>query len=196
MKKIASLFTTLVFMSATSAYGADVGDAILDQPLDVFFDTSEPEFFSLEGGVLTSVVTEERGFLVLKDTYDNFSLSVEFWAEPESNSGVFIRCQDPSRYSSRTCYEVNISDAPRKPGTGTGSVLNFMAPLVETKVSEQWVTMTVVANGDHILVTVNGQTTADFQDDTYADGLLALQYGGSNKLIKFRNLQITPLGGP
>lgn len=193
MKTEASIFVSITLAFCAGAHGAETETSFFDEPLETYFDTSEPRFFSLEDRVLTSVVSEDRGFLVLNDTYDNFSLSVEYWAQPETNSGIFIRCQDPAKYSSRTCYEVNISDAPSKPGTGTGSVLNFVAPAVEINTTEEWVQMEVVADGDHIVVKVNGQTTADFEDDTYQDGLLALQYGGANKLIKFRNLQIKPL---
>jgi hypothetical protein len=35
---------------------------------------------------------------------------VEFWASDDANSGIFLRCQDPTTITDRSCYEANIFD--------------------------------------------------------------------------------------
>ena len=50
------------------------------------------------------------GHLVTKNSYKNFQINAEFWADEEANSGIFIRCKDPTAIGARTCYEVNIFD--------------------------------------------------------------------------------------
>ena len=35
------------------------------------------------------------GFLVSKNSYKDFQIRAEFWADHTTNSGIFIRCTDP-----------------------------------------------------------------------------------------------------
>src|SRR5437899_1098459 len=42
---------------------------------------------------------EGSGFQVTKASYGNFEMRVEFWADTDTNSGVFIRCANPSKIS-------------------------------------------------------------------------------------------------
>ena len=39
------------------------------------------------------------GFLVSTKSYKNFVIKAEFYAESNTNSGIFIRCQDPNKVS-------------------------------------------------------------------------------------------------
>jgi hypothetical protein len=50
---------------------------------------------------------QDPGYLVSKAPFKDFQLHVEFWASDDANSGVFLRCQDPSKLGDRSCYEVN-----------------------------------------------------------------------------------------
>ena len=54
------------------------------------------------------------GFLLTAASYADFDLDLEFWVTPDANSGVFIRCANPSEIGAATCYEVNIFD--QRPG--------------------------------------------------------------------------------
>src|ERR1700684_3529136 len=65
------------------------------------------------------VADNGSGFMVSKNDYSDFSLRAEFWIEAKANSGVFIRCTDPSDVSSKTAYEVNIFDLRADPSGGT-----------------------------------------------------------------------------
>src|SRR2546430_8381151 len=46
------------------------------------------------------------GFLVTKNAYGDFQLRVEFWAGPDANSGIFIRCTDPEKRSEEHTSEL------------------------------------------------------------------------------------------
>ena len=50
--------------------------------------------WKLDEGAL--VADSGNGFLVSKDDYTDFRLRAEFWLEDKTNSGVFIRCTDPT----------------------------------------------------------------------------------------------------
>ena len=64
------------------------------------------------------------GFLVSKNSYKDFQLRAEFWADPATNSGVFFRVSNPKRIAAGTSYEVNISDQSSDPAYGTGAIVN------------------------------------------------------------------------
>src|SRR5512132_3476860 len=62
-----------------------------------------------EGGAIVGD-KGKGGFLVSKNSYKDFQIRAEFWAEPTTNSGIFIRCTDPLKVGTATAYEVNIYD--------------------------------------------------------------------------------------
>ena len=61
------------------------------------------------------------GFLVSTKSYKNFILKAEFWAESNTNSGIFIRCQDPNKITAANGYEVNIWDTRPEQAYATGA---------------------------------------------------------------------------
>jgi hypothetical protein len=131
------------------------------------------------------------GFLVSKDSFDNFELTLEFFPGPDSNSGVFMRCSNPAEITDKSCYEANIFDK-RPDQTGrTGGIPNVAPPVVMIDSENQWNTYEITADGPHITIKLNGELTVDVEDDTMASGPIALQYAAGS--IKFRNVQIRKL---
>src|SRR5918999_5961473 len=65
------------------------------------------------------------GFLVSKNSYKDFQIRAEFWADHTTNSGIFIRLSDPNKINSKSFYEVNIYDQRPDPSYGTGAIVNF-----------------------------------------------------------------------
>ncbi|MFL2546527.1 MAG: DUF1080 domain-containing protein [Candidatus Rariloculaceae bacterium] len=130
-------------------------------------------------------------FLVSRGGYTNFRLSLEFWSGPDSNSGIFIRCEGPAAVSANSCYEINIFDTNENPDNRTGSIVNHAPPAITTMANEQWNTYDIVAQGSRIVVTLNGNVTAEIEDDSHPYGPFALQNNGG--LIRFRNVRLRPL---
>src|SRR5262245_32436641 len=48
-----------------------------------------------EGGAIVADKAKDNSYLVTKGSYKDFELRAEFWADKNTNSGVFIRIQDP-----------------------------------------------------------------------------------------------------
>ena len=48
-----------------------------------------------EGGAVVADKGATGGHLVTKKAYKDFQLRAEFWAETGTNSGIFMRIQDP-----------------------------------------------------------------------------------------------------
>src|SRR5829696_5955938 len=55
-----------------------------------------------------AVADKGTGFLVSKETYKDFQIRAEFWADEDANSGIYIRCSDPQKITAENAYEVNI----------------------------------------------------------------------------------------
>jgi hypothetical protein len=132
------------------------------------------------------------GFLVSTQSYKNFIIKAEFWAEPSTNSGIFIRCQDPNKITAANGYEVNIWDTRPEQAYATGAIVNVAKVNPIHKAGGRWNTMEIVANGSHFKVSLNGVVTVgDGQDSQFAEGPIALQSAGG--IVKFRKLAIKPI---
>lgn len=131
------------------------------------------------------------GFLVSNKKYKNFIIKAEFWAESNTNSGIFIRCQDPSKIAAATSYEVNIWDTRPGQEYSTGAIVDVAKVNPIHKAGGRWNTMEIVANGSQLKVSMNGAVTVDVQDSKFADGVIALQSAGG--VVKFKKLQIKPI---
>ncbi len=132
---------------------------------------------------------EAMGFLVSNDTYDDFTLSIEYWVEDDTNSGIFIRCSDLQDIDSGNCYEINIWDSHPNQESRTGSIVTLVKPLVHVDTLERWVRVDIEASGSRIRALFDGELTAELVNERSPAGVIALQYGGTG-MLKFRNLVI------
>jgi 3-keto-disaccharide hydrolase len=147
----------------------------------------------LEDGAIVADqrTSKDPAYLVSKNSYKDFELYVEFWASHDANSGIFIRCSDPTKPGDRTCYEVNIFDQRPDPTYGTGAIVNFVEVDPMPKAGGKWNTFEITAKGRHLVVLLNGQKTVDYRNGLFAEGPFTLQHGAG--VIKFRKVAIKPL---
>jgi hypothetical protein len=141
------------------------------------------------------------GFLVSKNSYKDFQLRAEFWADTTTNSGVFFRASNPKRIGADTAYEVNIYDQPPNPAYGTGAIVNFAKVSPMPKAGGKWNTLEITAKGSQLMVVLNGVQTVNAKHTRFAQGPLALQYAASTKsgegaTIKWRKVQVKSLDEP
>ena len=141
----------------------------------------------------TITATKGTGFLVTPKPYGNFEFKTDFWIDGAANSGVFFRC-GAGNPGAMTCYEANIFDAHAMWPTGSINNLKTSLPDKPNTVGK-WNTFEIAANGNHLVIKVNGRTTVDVQDQRLANGPLALQEGGAGAagLVRFRNVKVRPL---
>ena len=152
-----------------------------------------------EGG---SIVADQGkgGYLVSKKSYKDFVIYAEFWAETDTNSGIFIRASDANKIGADNAYEVNIWDIRPDPIYGTGGIVDF-APVpvpIVYKVGGKWNTYEIYAKGAQMTVKLNGTVTVGVQDSKFPAGPFALQFGAGVKgvtggPIKWRKVEIKPL---
>ena len=127
-------------------------------------------------------------FLVSEDRFANFELELEFWVNPEANSGVFLRCQNPGAITDTSCYEVNIFDARPDQTYRTGAIVNVAEPAEFVYTGDQWNRMKIGADGTRLQVTLNGRVMVDTKDSRFSSGPIALQYAAG--AVMFRNVRI------
>ena len=147
--------------------------------------------WKVEDGTITA--TKGSGYLVTPRPYGNFEFKTDFWIDSAANSGVFFRC-GTGNPGAMTCYEANIFDAHAMWPTGSINNLKTSLPDKPNTVGK-WNTFEIAANGNHLVIKVNGRTTVDVQDQRLANGPIALQEGGAGAagLVRFRNVKVRPL---
>jgi hypothetical protein len=152
-----------------------------------------------EGGAIVADKAPDNSYLVTKKSYKDLMIRAEFWAERDTNSGIFIRIQNPSKVGADTSYEVNIYDQRPGPEYSTAGIVNFAKVPVPPiyKAEGKWNTFEITAKGSQITVLFNGQKTVDMQGAKFLQGPFALQFGNHGKapggVIKFRKVQVKEL---
>ena len=147
-----------------------------------------------EGGSFLADKLEGKdpAYLVTKQIYKDFQIYAEFWSDEDVNSGIFVRCTDPTKIDAKLCYEVNIFDKRPDPSYGTGAIVDVAKVIPMPKAANKWNTYEITAQGDHLVVVLNGQKTVDVTDARLPNaGYVALQYGSGS--LKFRKVQIRSL---
>lgn len=131
------------------------------------------------------------GFLVTDRPYSDFELTLEFWVDEPANSGIFIRCANPTTVTDRNSYEVNIYDTRADQSYRTGGIVHIASPTSVINAGGQWNTYEITARGERLRVTLNGTEVVDVEDSQFASGPIALQYGAG--VVKFRNVRLRTL---
>ena len=131
------------------------------------------------------------GFLVTKESYGDFELTIEFWVDEPANSGIFVRCADETSVTDRNSYEVNIYDTRADQTYRTGGIVHIAAPNSVIMTGGKWNSYEIKAEGSRLMVTLNGEEMVDVRDTQFSDGPIALQYGLG--IVKFRNVRVRGL---
>ena len=134
------------------------------------------------GGALTPC-GDQAGYLTSKESYTDFVLTVDFRAGEDANSGVFVRAPE-----SGGGYEVQIWKV-QPDGYNTGSIVNTGKTAGEFNFrADQWNHFEITADGDHLVVVLNGTKTLDVRDAKFPSGRIRLQY--QRYPIEFKNIKL------
>lgn len=194
-KKILSAIALLGILSGPVLYSQGDGWITLidgESGMDNFNQLGTANWAAYDGFVGATRSDGGPGFLVTRDTYDDFELYIEFYVTDDANSGIYMRCQDPNRIGDRSCYEANIYDQRPEIAFGTGGIVHI-APASEPypKAGGQWNTYEITLRGSQLTVVLNGETTAEAEDSQLTSGPIALQWGAGT--VRFRSVRIRPL---
>ena len=204
MKRRTLLAAAFLGISLMAAHGSQEAHAQTGAGWVTLFDGRNLDNFNTVGDANWrieegSVVADKgNGFLVTKNSYGDFQLRVEFWADEDANSGIYIRCSDPQKITATNSYEVNIYDKRPEPAYGTGAIVDLAKVEPMPKAGGKWNVYEITAKGPTFTVVLNGQKTVDGAEDRkFASGPFALQYAPGvvkdKGVIKFRKVELKPL---
>jgi hypothetical protein len=136
-----------------------------------------------------------------KGDYTDFHFRIEAKISDKGNSGQYFRTQFGAGFPKG--YEAQINSTGRDP-IKTGSLY----PAFDNKLTgpgrekllikdvlvkpDTWFTQEVIAQGNHIVIKVNGQTTVDFVDEknTYTKGHFAIQQHDPGSQVWVRKAEV------
>jgi serine/threonine protein kinase len=136
--------------------------------------------------------------------YENFHFRVEAKINPGGNSGQFFRAQFGPGVP--VGYEAQIN-ATHSDLVKTGSLHPSYDPTLlpeerrkivmhrQLHKPNEWFTQEVIADGNHIVIKVNDETTVDFVDrkNTHMRGYFALQVLDERTVVHFRKVEVREL---
>jgi hypothetical protein len=127
--------------------------------------------------------------------YENFIYRVEAKINDHGNSGQYFRTQFGPSFPKG--YEAQINSTHRDP-VRTGSLYNFGKEGTVTEMlvkPDEWFVQEVTADGNHIIIKVNGKTTVDLLDkkNSYTKGHFALQQHDPGTVVMFRKIEVKEL---
>jgi sulfatase modifying factor 1 len=160
--------------------------------------TFKPEYWAVTNGELVSRTPADgtRGVVLFteRDDYDGFHVRMEVKINKGGDSGLKFRRPSVEKHG----YQAQIYLGPGNILTGSlFKTSEWTQPLVgvpEALVApDTWFTLEVIAQGNHLLVKVDGKTVVDCIDATYSRGHLELVAGRPGTVVQFRRIEIKEL---
>ncbi len=175
-------------------------------------DPDRPEGWHVYEGVLSGGPAGEASVLYSeRDNYKNFRLRVEAKLKDNQSSELWVRTQIPSTNSSNRIptagFEVDLKEpAGREPRTGSiWSVtltpegrrrVNGYGRMDSMVRPDEWFTLEVVAEGEHVYAVVNGEVAHDThwsRRDQHESGRIAIEQHAGQPSVEFRSIEIKEL---
>ncbi len=153
--------------------------------------TGDANFRVQDGAIV--VDQGEQCLMCTSSTWGDFELTFDFKAQEDTNSGVFVRTPFRPADITRDCYEINI--APDDNPFPTGSIVKRQkvdAEAAGPQTPGQWRTMSVIADGNQVTVSLNGNVVCRYTDPAdLAPQRIGLQHNSGR--VEFKDIKIRPL---
>ena len=123
--------------------------------------------------------------------YKNFKYRVEAKIADKANSGQYFRTTPAPGFPPKG-YEAQINSSHTDP-VRTGSLYNHVKVFDQLVKPDTWFTQEVDADGDHIVIKVNGKVTVDTHDAKFAEGAFAFQQHDPGSQVWIRKVEVMEL---
>ncbi|MDZ7718922.1 MAG: DUF1080 domain-containing protein [Balneolaceae bacterium] len=205
--KILTHFFLLLTLLLTTAHAQSNGDWITlfdGETLNNWAAAENPETFSIEDGMI--VVDGPRAHLfyngpVENHNFDDFVFKADIMTMENANSGIFFHTQYQEEGWPAHGYEAQINNSYDPDPRRTASLYSVDDNTEITFPDNEWFTMTIRVEGQHITISVNDQVITDYTEPEDVDrgtnvlssGTFALQGHDPDSKVYFKNIRVRPL---
>lgn len=207
MKKITLLLFSFALLSsmAFAQTSNDEWISLFDgESFDGWKAAENPETFSIEDGKI--VVDGPRAHLfymgsVENHDFDNFVFKADVMTMPGANSGIFFHTKYQEEGWPAHGYEAQVNNTFKHDPRRTASLYNVDDNTETVFPDNEWFTMTIRVEGQHITIMVNDETITDYTEPDNVDrgtnvlssGTFALQGHDPDSKVYFKNIRVKPL---
>lgn len=161
---------------------------------------SQPGNFKVVDGVLVSSGPNVSHLYSARDDFKDFHLRAEMRINNGGNSGIMFRSPfGPTIVANKKPTWVAGYSAKFDSRRFGGLLIDTNPELHRTREIEfrsgEWITYEIIARGNHLVVKLNSQTTADYTDaqNRYTAGHIVLQQHTPATVVEFRKIEIKEL---
>jgi hypothetical protein len=150
-----------------------------------------PESWSVKDGAIVGDGERSHLFYMEREC-ENCEFKADVRINHGGNSGMYFRTAFGPGFPKGYEAQVNSSHTDWK---RTGSLYNFVNIREVLIPDDTWGNQHIIANGNHIIIQVNGKTVVDYVDEknTYTKGYLALQQHNKGSVVEYKNLMMKVL---
>jgi hypothetical protein len=201
MRKLMTIFSGALLLAACFSLaafqiqpqpGKDGWISMFDgKTLDGWKASQNPDSWKVVDGMIVGDGPISHLFWMGREC-DNCEFRAEVKLNHAGNSGMYFRTAFgpgfPKGYESQV---ENTSSDPQK----TGTLYGFDRVTAQLIQDDTWWTQHIIADGNHIIITVNDKVVVDYIDakNTFTKGYLALQQHNAGSVVQYRNLMMRPL---
>ena len=159
--------------------------------LDGWKANQHPESWTARNGSIVGDGEMSHLFWMAEEC-DNCEFKAQVRINHGGNSGMYFRAKFMPGWPQGYEAQVNNTHTDWK---RTGSLYNFVNIREQLIPDDTWWEQDVIADGNHIVIKVNGKTVVDYVDEknTYTKGYLALQQHNKGSVVEFKDLMYRPL---
>ena len=186
------LFLLAVLASSAALAQTDGWVRMFDgKTLNGWKANENPESWKAKDGEIVGDGERSHLFWMVKEC-ENCEFKAQVKLNHGGNSGMYFRAEFTPGWPKG--YEAQVDNTHPDPKR-TGSLYNFQNVMEQLVPDDTWWEQDVIAQGNHIIIKVNGKTVVDYVDqkNTYTKGYLALQQHNKGSVVQFRNLMFKPL---
>ena len=207
MKKIILLLFSFVLFSS-AAFGQSSNNewiSLFDgESFDGWKAAENPETFSIDDGKIVAYGPRAHLFYmgsVENHNFNDFVFKADVMTTPGSNSGIFFHTQYQEEGWPAHGYEAQVNNSYDPDPRRTASLYNVDDNTQITFPDNEWFTMTIRVEGQHITIIVDDQTITDYTEPDDVDrgtnvlssGTFALQGHDPESKVYFKNIRVKPL---
>lgn len=145
--------------------------------------------WSVKEGAIVGDGERSHLFWTVKECV-NCEFKAQVKISDKGNSGMYFRAKKMKGWPDG--YEAQVNSTHQDPKK-TGSLYNIKNVMEILVPPDTWFEQHIIADGDHIIIKVNGKVTVDVTDSKFAAGFLALQQHNQGSIVMYKDLMYREL---